>query len=129
MLDADFDRLREKLPANVREKLRQHETAGTTDDPAYKQAERVFDLRHVCRIDPWPEYLERALKRMPVGKVNLEGWDIRGRLNEIGVPTLVTCGRFDFCTPAQAELVHNGIPNSELVIFEESSHYAHIRRN
>ena len=56
----------------------------------------------------------------------MEGWDIRARLKEIGVPTLVTCGRFDFCTPAQAELIHKGIPGSELVIFEASSHYAHV---
>jgi pimeloyl-ACP methyl ester carboxylesterase len=108
MLVADFDRLREELPADVRETLRQHEVEGTINDPAYKQAERVFD------------------QRMPVGKVNLENWDIKARLNEIGVPTLITCGRFDFCTPNQAEIIHNGIQGSELVIFEESSHYAHI---
>ncbi|MGB3715348.1 MAG: alpha/beta fold hydrolase [Candidatus Promineifilaceae bacterium] len=39
MLDADFERLHNELPADVRETMRKHEAAGTTDDPAYKQAD------------------------------------------------------------------------------------------
>jgi proline-specific peptidase len=126
MLDADFERLREELPPEVLEILRKYEAAGTTDDPAYKQAERVFDLRHVCRVDPWPDYFDRASQHPPVGRVNTEGWDIRARLSEIRVPALITCGRFDFCTPAHAEIIHKGILSSEWVIFDESSHYAHV---
>jgi proline-specific peptidase len=49
-------------------------------------------------------------------------WDITHRLGEIDVPTLVTSGRHDECTPRQAEVVHQGIPGSEWVVFEESSH-------
>jgi proline-specific peptidase len=126
MFDADYNSLRAALPADVRATLLQHETAGTTEDPAYQQAQRFFDLRHVIRVDPWPEYIHRSLEHKPVGSVNLEGWTIRGRLNEIKLPTLITCGRYDFCTPAHAEIIHQGIRGSELVIFDESSHYAHI---
>lgn len=61
-----------------------------------------------------------------MGNVNTEGWDIRTRLGEICVPTLVTCGRYDFCTTAQAAVIHKGILGSELVVFERSSHYAHV---
>ena len=49
-------------------------------------------------------------------------WDITGRLAEIDVPTLVTSGRHDECTPKQAEIVHRGIRGSEWVLFEDSSH-------
>lgn len=126
LLDADFDRLYKELPAEVHEIIRRHEAAGTTDDPAYQRATRVFDLTHVCRVDPWPEYFDRAVEHMPVGEVDMAGWDIRGQLNEIRVPALVTCGRYDFCTPAHTEIIHQGIPGSEFVIFEESSHYAHV---
>ena len=68
MLDVDFEQLLEELPTDTQETIHMHEAAGTTDDPAYEQAIRVFDLRHVCRVDPWPEYFDRALKRPPVGE-------------------------------------------------------------
>lgn len=126
LLDADWDRLRAGLPKDVLETLLRHEAAGTTEDPAYEQANRFFDLRHICRIDPWPECFERAMEHPPVGRVNTEGWTVRDRLDEIKIPTLVTCGHYDFCTPAQAEIIHKGIQGSEFVIFEESSHYPHI---
>ena len=38
---------------------------------------------------------------------------------------MVTSGRHDEATPLIAETVHTGIPGSEWVIFEESSHMAH----
>ena len=56
----------------------------------------------------------------------LKEWDIRDRLGEIQLPTLVTSGRYDAATPAIAEIVHRGIAGSEWVIFEQSSHAAHL---
>jgi proline-specific peptidase len=53
-------------------------------------------------------------------------WDVRGRLHEIEVPTLVTSGRYDECTPRLAEEAQRGIPGAERVLFEESSHSAYI---
>lgn len=126
ILDEDYERLYQELPREILEILKFHEESGTTDDPAYREAEKVFGHRHVCRLEPWPEYFDRALQYPPVGRVNMEGWDIRDRLPEINIPTLIICGRFDFCTPRQAELIHTGIPNSEMVIFENSSHYSHV---
>jgi proline-specific peptidase len=123
---ADLNRLRSELPAEIYQTLLKHEAAGTTALPAYQQADKFFALRNVCRVDPWPEYLTHSLDHPPVGVVDIEAWNIRGRLNQVDVPTLVTCGRYDFCTPAHAELIHNGIRGSRLVIFEGSSHYPHI---
>ncbi len=49
------------------------------------------------------------------------------RLHEIDVPTLVLAGREDWvCPPSQAQIMHEGIPNSELVIFEDSGHLPYI---
>ena len=55
----------------------------------------------------------------------LRTWDIRDRLGEIAVPTLVTSGRHDEATPLIAETVQRGIPGAEWVVFEDSSHLAH----
>jgi proline-specific peptidase len=56
----------------------------------------------------------------------LKDWEIIDRLGEIGVPTLVIGGRYDEATPAITETVHRGIPGSERVIFENSSHMPHL---
>ncbi len=129
LFDADYDQLRKELPQEVYTTLLGHEAAGTTGDPAYKQADRFFAQRHICRLDPWPEYYYRSLEHMPAGWINTQGWSVRGRLDEIEVATLITCGRYDICTPAQAQIIHEGIRGSELVIYEDSSHHPHIEEN
>lgn len=137
---AEADRLREQLPPEVQATLVRHETAGTTDDPEYKAAAKVFNARHVCRLDPLPEYVQRsydALDAHPEVYHTMNGpsefhitgtlrdWDIRNRLGEIAVPTLVTSGRHDEATPTIGATIHRGIRDSEWMIFEGSSHMAH----
>src|SRR5215208_211447 len=40
---------------------------------------------------------------------------------------LILVGRDDFvCPPSQAKIMHEGIPNSQLVVFEKSGHFAHV---
>ena len=130
-------RLREELPADVRRTLDEHEAAGTADSPEYEAAMMEFYKRHVIRLDPMPDGVARAFTKLieyPDVYHYMQGpnefvitgtfkdWDIVDRLGEIRVPTLVTSGRHDECTPMQAEIVHHGIPGSEWVVFEDSSH-------
>jgi L-proline amide hydrolase len=56
---------------------------------------------------------------------HLKNWDIRDRLGDIHLPSLLTSGRYDELTPMQAEIIHQAIPGNEWVIFEESSHLPH----
>ena len=49
--------------------------------------------------------------------------DLRPRLGGITQPTLVVAGRYDGMTSGQEREIHAGIPNPELVLFEQSSHY------
>lgn len=57
-------------------------------------------------------------------------YDVIDRLHEIKVPTLILCGRHDWITPAKhSQLMAEKIPNSKLVIFEESGHYPYIEEN
>ena len=49
------------------------------------------------------------------------------RLGEITAPTLVLSGAEDWITPpAQGERIRAGIPNAELVVFQESGHWPFI---
>jgi proline-specific peptidase len=137
---AEANRLREQLPADVQQALLKHERDGTTGDPAYEAAMMVFYRRHVCRSEPWPDCLNRAMAKLQAhpevyNTMNgpsefhvigvIRDWDITARLGEIRVPTLITSGRHDEATPAIAETVHRGIRGSEWVIFEHSAHLAH----
>src|SRR3954454_9116677 len=56
----EANRLRADLPPEVEATLRRHEAAGTTDDPDYAAACDVFYRRHVCRLEPWPDYVDEA---------------------------------------------------------------------
>jgi len=56
----------------------------------------------------------------------LNGWDVTARLLEIGVPTLVTGGRYDEARPEHLAVLANGMRDAELVIFENSSHLAFV---
>jgi proline-specific peptidase len=127
-------RFYEKLPPDAREAIHRHEAAGRFDDPEYGEAMDLFYRRYACRLDPWPDWLNRALSKMDVG-ANAAMWgppgapgplatlDLRPRLGGIGVPTLVLAGRHDGMTSGQEQEIQVGIPGSELVVFEESSHY------
>jgi proline-specific peptidase len=136
----EANRLRLDLPPDVQETLKRHEQAGTTNSPQYKEATEVFYHRHLCRVVPYPEYVQRSMdyvEQYPEVYNTMNGpnefhvigtikdWDRRHRLDEIHVPTLITSGRYDEATPLIMETVHKGIPGSEWVLFEHSGHLAH----
>jgi L-proline amide hydrolase len=127
--------LRNALPPAVVEVLDRHERAGTYDDPEYEQAMEAYFDRHFYRgPKPRPE-----LERMNTEKAKdvyramqgpnewtvtgaIRGWDVRDRLGEIDLPTLVIRGRHDMCTDSIAATLVRGIRNAREVVLEESSH-------
>jgi L-proline amide hydrolase len=127
--------LRSALPPDVIEVLDRHERVGTYDDPEYQEAMQAYNDRHFYRGPrPRPE-----LDRMDAGKATdvyramqgpnewtatgaLRGWDVRDRLGEIDVPTLVIHGRHDMCTTPVAATLIAGIAGARHVVLEESSH-------
>ncbi|MCC6779528.1 MAG: proline iminopeptidase-family hydrolase, partial [Hyphomicrobiales bacterium] len=133
-------RLISELPPHVRETMRRHEERGDVQHPDYLVAVDEFYRRHLCRLDPAPEPLLRSNRNVEGNIVyltmngpneflvigNLKDWDRTDRLSEIQVPTLITVGRYDEITPACARTIHEGIAGSELVIFENSAHTAHL---
>lgn len=131
----DNDRRRGELPAGVRETLERHENAGTIDSAEYQGALGEYYRRHFCRIDPWPEPLQRAFDNVGLevyntmwgpnefyATGNLLGYDLSGRLSEIAVPVLYTCGRYDSTSPEAAAWFQSLTPGAELAIFENSAH-------
>jgi proline iminopeptidase len=52
----------------------------------------------------------------------LGGWDVRGRLGELKMPTLILRGAHDLSTEAISKTLTDGIPHASEIVFEESSH-------
>jgi proline-specific peptidase len=127
--------LKNALPADIVEVLDRHELAATYDDPEYEQAMEAYFDRHFYRgRKPRPELeLMNAEKARDVYLAMqgpnewtvtgaLSGWDVRDRLGEIDLPTLVIRGRHDMCTDPIAATLVKGISNAYEVVLEESSH-------
>ncbi|KJH69343.1 proline iminopeptidase-family hydrolase [Aliterella atlantica] len=122
-------RLMNELPADIKEMIHKHETAGTTQDPDYKQAIEVFSHCFLCRLDPYPSCLTQAYSKAGTefrGAGKIIDWSVEDRLSEISVPTLLLSGRYDQVTPACVEPLKQGISGSEWVLFENSSHMPHL---
>jgi proline-specific peptidase len=137
---AEASRLKAELPPDIYETMQRCEMAGDFHNPEYEAAVMTFYQHHVCRLPEWPDCVLRTIENLDGNPVyetmngpnefmvigNLRDWDRIDRLDEISVPTLTTVGRYDELTPACSETLHQGIPNSKMVIFEESAHLAHV---
>jgi proline-specific peptidase len=138
---AETTRLKAELPTEVQAIMEQYESVGDYQHPDYENAVGEFNNRHVCRFDPRPEPFKRTAANIRNNPIvyrtmwgpnefvctgNLKEWERRERLGEIRVPTLITVGRYDELTPICAETLHQGIHSSQMVIFEESAHVAHL---
>jgi proline-specific peptidase len=128
-------RLRNALSAEVVEVFERHERAGTYDDPEYEQAMGAYFDRHFYRGPKPRAELEEmsAAKSVEVYRAMqgpnewtvtgaLRGWDVRDRLGEIEVPTLVVRGRYDMSTDAISATLVDGIKGAREVVLENSSH-------
>src|SRR5205085_11472770 len=105
------------------------------DDPEHERVEGQFMDAHFYR-GPKPRLeLERMEKERALDVYRamqgpnewtvtgaLKGWDVRGRLHEIDVPTLVIRGRYDMCTDRIAATLVSGIRGARDVVLENSSH-------
>jgi proline iminopeptidase len=135
----DAHRLLDAMPPEIQDVIKRHEASGFTDCLEYAAASLAYWKRHVCRLDPWPDSIERAFAGFGADVYhamwgpseftctgNLNGYDASDRLGELALPVLWTCGRHDEAAPESIETFQEAVPGSRLVVFEESSHTAHL---
>lgn len=126
-------------------------TAAWWSDPSPLRTERGFpateeDMRErmreeVHRSVRHPEVFARAmdelLPRMRfsperlrwIVTVGAKSYDVRGRLHEIRVPTLIVHGREDTRVPVErAEELHRGIRRSRLVVLDDCGHWPYVEK-
>ena len=127
-----------QLPPAVQAVIARHRARGDYQAPEYQKVlmEEVYS-RHVCRLNPWPEPLQRCF-RLINAKVyntmqgpdefnivgNFRHWDIWDRLHGIAVPTLLIAARNDEISPAQIQRMGSLIPHARVAMCEYGSHMA-----
>lgn len=84
-----------------------------------------YDPQIAQAMDEATQYSVGAFAR---GFAVLGNFNTLNRLGEISAPTLLIGSRYDWITPSErgAERLHAAIPNSELVVFENSGHFPFI---
>ncbi|MFX3675193.1 MAG: proline iminopeptidase-family hydrolase [Paenisporosarcina sp.] len=123
------------FPIETQEIIERSEREKTTDSSEYHQAMIQFYERHVCRLLPWPQKMRDDMKKnnheiysymWGASEFTVTGtlkeFDVTNRLNEIELPSLFTCGRFDEAMPETTEYYASLVPDSEFHVFENSAH-------
>lgn len=87
-----------------------------------------YDENNVTQIEARKQASSRAKRSYQALNEGFGGFlrdfDVIDQLPNIDVPTLVIAGRHDWITPVEASIfIHEKLPDSELVIFENSSHH------
>jgi L-proline amide hydrolase len=145
---ADFaagaNELLDQLDPDVVETVRDGERSGETSTPEFQAAVMEFYKRHVCRVDPWPDYVLRSFEAMEAdptvyGTMNgpteftvvgtIKDFDITDRLGEIEVPVLLVSGEHDEVRPHVVAAIHERLGDSAWELFADSSHMPHVEEH
>jgi proline iminopeptidase len=118
--------LAKQMDPKVLEEIRALEAKGDFNNPRYMELLTPnFYNEHICRLNEWPEPVNRAFADLnPTIYVQMQGpsefgiggnlaqWDIKNRLKEIKIPTLMIGAKHDTMDPKameeQSKLVQKG---------------------
>jgi proline iminopeptidase len=118
--------LARQMPPEVLKEIREIEANGDFSNPRYMELLLPhFYQQHLCRLKEWPDAVNRLFKHVN-GEIytmmqgpsefgiagRLANWDIKARLKEIRVPTLMIGAKYDTMDPKameeQSKLVQKG---------------------
>lgn len=136
---SDNQKNREVLPPEVVSVMDRCEQQGLESSQEYQDAVEVFYNRHLCRANPWPDYVIDTMSNMNEACYEgmwgpneftcnglLRDYDGLAELESIQTPTLVTCGQFDEAAPASCKAFANLIPGADYAEFENASHLTFV---
>jgi proline iminopeptidase len=131
-----INELRQKFPREIIEILEKYEAK--EDYSAQEYQDVMFNqlyLKHLCRINPWPEPLQRTFRNLSTQVYNtmqgpnefvvtgtFKDWDRWNDLHKIKVPTLLSVACYDTMRVEDIQKMGRLIPNSRVCICENGSH-------
>lgn len=117
--------------------IEQYESQRAYSNPEYEAVLDAVYREHLCRTDEYPQQVLSTLERVSLDvyglmwgpneyvlmdTARLRDWDVRDQIGTISTPTLVISGEYDEINPSIARKIADRIPDSEIHVFEESSH-------
>lgn len=135
----DASGLKKTLPEDAQAVIEESEQSGKTDSEEYKTAMQEFYKRYWCRLSPLPASAQRTSQEANMETYttmwgpsefyctgNLKDFDRTDRLQELRMPVLFTCGRYDEATPETVLAFQKLVQNSQMVVFENSAHHGEL---
>ena len=131
-------RLRSYLPKDMEEALIQADIDGDFDRPEVVAATDEYYRRHVCKLDPQPDYVTATFDQMGDVYMDMQGpsefncvgkiktWDVTDDLHKITIPTLLTSGTDDEATPLIVKTVYDRIPDCRWELIPGGTHLVHV---
>ena len=134
-LARELKRIRQSLGPETEAMMQRHEAEDSLDHPEYEAAVTLLNYRHVCRLDTWPDAVNRSFdgwsmapyrtiwggnEFCPTG--NIMNWNRIPDLGRISQPALVMCGQHDHLTPACSQKMHDALPDSRIKVLKNASH-------
>jgi proline iminopeptidase len=126
------------MPPDVVSEIKAIEARGEYDSPRYLELLIPnFYHKHVCRLDEWPDAVNRAL-----GRINrqiyvlmqgpsefgasglLEKWDRKASLPKLAMPTLVVGAAHDTMDPDHMKWVSTQVQHGSFLFCPNGSHLA-----
>lgn len=115
------------------------EEHGETDSEEYKDIVSQFNEKFLYRQQPWPsdlvysfDHMNKTIYEKMWGPSefsvtgNLKNYDQMENLKHLGMPVLVTGGKFDEATPQTLKRAVKDLPKGKLIIYEKSAHFAFL---
>jgi proline-specific peptidase len=127
------------LPLEMQGALKKGDASGETNTPEYRAAYDEYYRRHVCMLDPYPDFVSQSFNNMGepyyvmqgnsefVVTGKLKGWDVTAGLSKITIPTLLTSGVMDEATPLIVKTIYDRIPDCEWELLM-GTHLVHVER-
>lgn len=135
----EADKLKDQLPNNLGQRMRELEQNGDTDNEEYETLSRLFNDTFVLRINPKPQDATDGdnMASMAVYNTmwgpsealatgNLKDWSVIEHLPKIRLKTLLISGKYDEATPKQMQIIVDNIADIKWELFENSSHCANL---
>ncbi|HJV21188.1 MAG TPA: proline iminopeptidase-family hydrolase [Holophagaceae bacterium] len=139
----DYNRYAEQVlakgmdPAVVKE-IKAIEAKGAYESPRYMELLTPnFYAKHICRLEEWPDPVNRAFARMNKqvyvlmqgpsefgASGRLEKWDRKADLGKITVPTLSIGGTHDTMDPAHMKWIAGQVKQGSFLLCPKGSHMA-----
>lgn len=139
--ESDQRRYINRLPSDSIGIITEAEKQGRFDGEDYQRVMMDYYRRHVCRLDPWPDYLLAALGKLNVDLYlkmwgpseftttgSLKGADLLPRLPEIEQSVLLVCGEHDEAAPDTVQQFRDALRRGEMAVIPAASHSHHLEQ-